>query len=111
MALEIIQLNSEPVDNPPAGFIYRWADDLTGLPRAKDENGVAYDFTGPQGDQGIQGIQGDPGPAGPAGPSFVVGYAENVTPLTNNTDENVSYLQSNIAIPSAGDYEIHFAWQ
>ena len=108
MALEIIELDTEPVGNPATGYIYRWADSVSGLPKAKDSAGTVYDFTGPAGAAGATGPQG---PAGPAGSGFVIDWAEAVGESLNETTTFDSYLQKNITINATGNYEILFSWQ
>ena len=108
MALEIIELDTEPAGNPDTGYIYRWADSVSGLPKAKDSSGTVYNFEGPAGAMGATGPQG---PAGPAGSGFVIDWAEVTGEQLNQTTAFTSYAQKNITINSTGNYEILFSWQ
>jgi len=96
---------------PPIGRVYTWLDSISGTMKQKDGAGVVNDFEGAQGAQGDQGIPGDAGPAGPAGPAFVIDYEFSETLKENDTTVFVSYIQKNVTIPAAGDYEIMCSWQ
>ena len=73
-------------------------------------------LTGPQGPQGIQGPQGPQGIQGPAGPSAFAGFLSRGYPtedaLANDTTNPASgvYINGNINIPTAGDYEVYCSW-
>lgn len=108
-AIDVIEKSSEPIDNPPPGSIYQWADDVTGLPKIKDSAGVVYDQTGPT---GAAGPAGPTGPAGPAGPGSILDYSTSSAFLENNSAS--TWLDFGVTLnftpPSAGLYDLEASY-